>query len=199
MLVEAKSYPAEFRDVGGGTAAEDSRRDLIARRLAETRQWLGVDENVPVAERWLGDYYQSANRFATLRFFRAFTVNNWKEQPTDAWLVNVYFVDDQSHVDAKRATSRAVWDTKIAEAEEELGLAGKPVPHSGRVFLKAGNYEELVAATGGSTAPPALAPPTVGPVARNAARTVPPVELGAVRAVLRLSAAQQRPLERAAT
>lgn len=145
VLVEAKSYPREFRD-RRGTRAGGDRRDLIAKRLAETRHWLGVEEIEELASRWLGEFFQSGNRFATLRFFRHY---DHLKPLEPAWLVNIYFVDDQTHLTSKRATSRQAWDAAIMQAEEDLGLAGKDVEHSGRVFLDAGTYADLVKATGG--------------------------------------------------
>lgn len=72
VLVEAKSYPGEFRPNSGGTRAEGGRLKLIERRLRETRRWVGVAETPELAKLWLGPLYQSANRFATLCFFRSF-------------------------------------------------------------------------------------------------------------------------------
>lgn len=44
VLVEAKSYPGEFRDRGGGTRAEGERRKRIENRLWQTRGWLGAQQ-----------------------------------------------------------------------------------------------------------------------------------------------------------
>jgi hypothetical protein len=145
VLVEAKSYPQEFRD-RRGTRAGGDRRDLIAKRLAEARHWLGVEEIEELADRWLGEFFQSANRFATLRFFRHY---DHLKPLESACLVNIYFVDDQTHLTPKSATSRQAWDAAIVQAEQDLGLAGTDVEHSGRVFLDAETYAELVKATGG--------------------------------------------------
>lgn len=144
VLVEAKSYPGEFQPKSGGSAAKGDRLSDIHARLRETRAWLGVEESSDVVKQWEGPLYQSANRFATLRFFRDFL-----KPPVDAWLVNVYLVNDRTHTSRKLATSKQQWTDELSEAERALGLEGKEVPHSGRVFLEAGTYVELVAATGG--------------------------------------------------
>jgi hypothetical protein len=144
VLVEAKSYPGELAPKSGRTRAEGDRLELIERRLRETREWLGVAETPALAKQWLGPLYQSGNRFATLRFFRSFC-----DPPGDAWLLNLYFVNDTTHTNKKLATSRQQWEEELPGAERSLGLEGKDVPHSGRAFLDAGTYEELVAATGG--------------------------------------------------
>jgi hypothetical protein len=51
LLVEAKSYPEEFRDRGGGTHANDESLSRIAQRLRETREWLGVEKSPQLGER----------------------------------------------------------------------------------------------------------------------------------------------------
>ena len=139
MLVEAKAYPEEFRDPGGGTAAEGDRRERIVVRLRETRSWLGVPQDPTLETTWLGELYQSANRFACLHWFRAVLAPE-----TPAWLLNLYFIDDPTY----RATSRAAWERVLPVAEADLGLTG-PVLHSGRVFLDGCARRELVEATGG--------------------------------------------------
>jgi hypothetical protein len=144
VLVEAKSYPGEFRPKSGGTRAEGDRLKLIERRLRETREWLGVPETPELAKLWLGPLYQSANRFATLRFFGSFC-----DPPADTWLLNLYFVNDTTHTNKKLATSQEQWEKELPGAERDLGLEGKEVRHSGRAYVRGGTYDELVAATGG--------------------------------------------------
>ncbi len=92
---------------------------------------LGVSEEH--ASAWLERYYQAANRYAHLRWFLDVLTER-------AWLANIYFLDDPD-----KRTSRREWDAAIADAEEELGLAGVTVPTAGRVFLLAGERAELVA------------------------------------------------------
>lgn len=128
LLVEAKSYPGEMGS--RCTATSDASRNQIAERLAETRRWLGVDESH--ASAWIDELYQSANRFAHLYFFRSIAKQ-------DAWLVNLYFMEDPD-----RATTREEWEAALADAEQRLGLLGKAVPHSSRVFLKGQEPVELV-------------------------------------------------------
>ncbi len=144
VLIEAKSHPNEFWPKSGGSKAGEDSIGRIHDRLRQTRKWLGVEESPDVVEQWEGRLYQSANRFATLRFFQEFV-----DPPVPAWLLNLYFLNDTTHTNPKLATSRAQWDEKLPKAEEVLGLGDKEVPHSGRAFLEAGTYEELVAVTGG--------------------------------------------------
>lgn len=97
-----------------------------------------------MVKQWEGPLYQSSNRFATLRFFR-----DYLKPPVDAWLVNAYLFNDRTHTGPKLVTSEQQWTKELSEAERALGLEDNEVPHSGRVFLEGGTYEELVAATGG--------------------------------------------------
>jgi hypothetical protein len=95
VLVEAKSYPGETRS---SCAAEGDRRELIEQRLAETRDWLDVAQEH--ASAWTKGLYQAANRLTFLRW--------WCEVLHEqAWLVNVYVVEDPS--DPKIATTKERW------------------------------------------------------------------------------------------
>ena len=85
------------------------------------------------ATAWLETGYQAANRFSHLSWLLDVLGEN-------AWLVNIYFLHDPGE-----PTSRAEWDAALEVAEKDLGLAGITVPNSGRVFLEAGEREELVA------------------------------------------------------
>lgn len=133
VLVEAKSYPGEFRVTGGGTGAAGDRRERIKTRLSETRAWLGVVETPERAQTWLGELYQSANRLAYLRWFHAVL-----DPPVPVWLVNLYFVSDPTY----RSTVRSEWDDALRAAAADLGLAGS-VAHLEHAFLEGRDPAEL--------------------------------------------------------
>jgi hypothetical protein len=128
----------------GGARCGPRRLRRRGRASASRGQELSRAKTSDVARRWLGPLYQSANRFATLRFFRSFC-----DPPVDAWLRNLYFVNDTTHSNEKLATSQQQWENELPGAERDLGLEGKHVPHSGRAYAEAGTYDELLAATGG--------------------------------------------------
>jgi hypothetical protein len=129
ILVEAKSWPGEMRSK---ISAGEPSRKRIASRLGETRQRLGVSEDHATA--WLERSYQAANRFSHLSWLLDVLGE-------DAWLVNIYFLHDP-----EQPTSRAEWDAALDVAEKDLGMESVTVPNSGRVFLEAGEREELLAA-----------------------------------------------------
>ena len=81
ILVEAKSHVPEV--YGGGCGAGEISRPKIAEALEHTKQWMGVRPEV----NWLGQLYQSANRYAFLYFLREIC-------GVEAYLVNVYLVGD---------------------------------------------------------------------------------------------------------
>jgi hypothetical protein len=62
--VEAKANIPEV--VSPGTGAEDKRRALLEKSLAEVRASLGVNPSIS----WSGKFYQYANRLAHLYFLR---------------------------------------------------------------------------------------------------------------------------------
>ena len=120
LLVEAKAHPDELESSCG--AKDQISKQKIKAALDATKSWLGVDQSSD----WLTQYYQSGNRLAHLYFLREIA-------KVPAWLANVYFVDDGSHI----PTRRVEWEERIAKVEKCLGLAGVSVPYTGKVLLSA--------------------------------------------------------------
>jgi hypothetical protein len=118
VLVEAKSHVPEV--YGKPCGAAGGSLSLIQSSLAQTKEWLGVNQDAD----WLGRLYQSANRLAYLYFLREIG-------KVDAFLANVYFTGDQ-----RSPTTRQEWDTGIKAVGEQLGISS-PVPYSASVFLEA--------------------------------------------------------------
>ena len=118
LLIEAKSHVAEIYGEGCGASLRSKQK--IQAALDSTKAWLGVSSEVD----WTGRLYQSANRYASLCFLR-------KIAGLQAFLVNVYFIDDP-----RTRTTKEEWDTAIRSVNQEFGLVGE-VPYSTAVFLKA--------------------------------------------------------------
>lgn len=118
VLVEAKSHVSEI--YGNGCRASDASRQQICEALRRAKEWLG---GAPEAD-WTGKLYQSANRYAHLYFLRVIA-------GIDAFLVNVYFVNDRHN-----PTTIQEWKPAISEVKQQLGLV-RPVPFSSEVFLDA--------------------------------------------------------------
>jgi hypothetical protein len=111
ILLEGKSYPAEFRSGGSGAGragTEKSHRNRIkiAAALRETQTWLEMSE-IP---NWMGPLYQSANRLAHICWLQTHAKRN-------AWLVHLLFENDPSN-----PTTRDEWRSAIVELDKELGL-----------------------------------------------------------------------------
>ena len=126
LLAEGKSYPSEFR--GGGTKAGEVAREKISQAIASTQRWLCVDD---VADLWLGDLYQSANRLAHLYWLR-------EVAKVEAWLVHLLFTDDYTH----RGASREEWDRDLPLIDQQLGLVSQTA-WAGHAYLPALAPEEL--------------------------------------------------------
>jgi hypothetical protein len=126
LLVEGKSYPGEMRS--DGCKATPASRKRIEAALERTRSWLGASDSTA----WTAEYYQLANRFAHLYFFREVV-------RVPAWLVSLCFTDDP-HC----RTSADAWRSGLAEAREALGLTGRHIPHYAEVLLPARTRDELV-------------------------------------------------------
>jgi len=119
LLVEAKSYPEEM--AGGGSKASAPSRDRIAHALSATQQALGLERD---PERWLGRYYQFANRIAHLQWLR--------DQGVEAWLLHLLLTEDPH-----RPTSEPEWQVAIGQVHAELGLPERHLDHVGTVLLPA--------------------------------------------------------------
>lgn len=118
LLVEAKSHVPEI--YGGGCGASGRSKEKIQKALDSTKAWLGVSRDAD----WIGHLYQSANRYAYLKFLREII-------SVRAFLVNVYFVGDP-----RTPTTREEWDAAIVSVKQELGLIHE-VAYSATVFLTA--------------------------------------------------------------
>ncbi len=118
ILVEAKSHVPEV--YGGGCGAKEKSRPKIAEALEQTKQWMGV----PPEADWMGSLYQSANRYAFLYFLREIC-------GVEAYLVNVYFVDDPHS-----PTTREQWEDGLVAVERQLGIDSTPT-YCESVFIDA--------------------------------------------------------------
>jgi hypothetical protein len=119
LLVEGKSYPKEM--AGGGTKAEGASRDHILQAMAATQAAVGM---TPDPERWLGRYYQFANRLAHMVWLRS--------QGVDAWIVHLLFTDDPHG-----PTSEGQWSAAMSELHAELGVTEEQLEHVGVVVVPA--------------------------------------------------------------
>jgi hypothetical protein len=129
LLVEGKSYPAEFHSGGAGAKPGSASRALIARSLGWTQDVLGASgASVPD---WCGRLYQSANRLAHLCWLRS--------RGVDAWLVHLLFVNDP-----RSPTSAPEWENTVELVERELGLPRGGVAHAPHTLLSARTREELL-------------------------------------------------------
>lgn len=126
LLAEGKSYPDEL--FGRGCQATEPSWSRIAESIRRTQRWLGVQED---PERWMGQLYQTANRLAHLYWLREVV-------GVRAWLTHLLFVGDPHG-----PTEREEWIVAMESANEELGLSGIAVPHTGHVLLDAREGAEL--------------------------------------------------------
>jgi TIR domain len=119
LLVEGKSYSKEM--AGGGSKAEGASRDHILRAMTATQEALGITQD---PERWLGRYYQFANRLAHMVWLRS--------QGVDAWMVHLLFTDDPHG-----PTSKDQWNAAIMDLHAELGVAEEQLEHVGVAVVPA--------------------------------------------------------------
>ena len=118
ILVEAKSHVAEI--YGAGCAASEKSLAAIQTSLATTKQWLDVPQDAD----WLGNLYQSANRYAYLYFLL-------EVAKVPCYLANVYFTGD-----TRSPTSEDTWRNAIDAVSQALRLT-KPIPHCRSVIMPA--------------------------------------------------------------
>jgi hypothetical protein len=118
ILVEAKSHIPEI--YGNGCQAGLVSRGLIEKALAETKRWCGASADAD----WTGPLYQSANRLAHLYFIR-------ERLKRPAWLVNIYFINDEIG-----PTDHDAWKPELQKVKASLGLTST-VPFAIDLFLPA--------------------------------------------------------------
>jgi hypothetical protein len=123
VIFEAKSHPREARS--SCCKAIEGNRKRIESALSATKSWLGVVDGVG----WTGDLYQYANRLAHLFFFK-------KVLGLDAWLVNVYFLNDPHS-----PTSHDRWIEEIELLKRAAGIPSS-IPYVSDLLIEAhpGNF-----------------------------------------------------------
>lgn len=120
LMVEAKSHLGELKS--NCRASENGGLPTIRKALCQTKNDLGIDERAD----WLKDYYQHANRIATLNFM----IQNGE----CGRLLFVYFCGDRFPPDKKVNCPKIKegWLEALKEQDRHLGLS-KDHPLSSRV------------------------------------------------------------------
>ena len=114
LLVEAKAHAEEIKN--GCRAKERGGRPMIREALSKTIEAMRSKAN---PESWLGQYYQYANRMATLYFL---TQHNIPSR-----LIFIYFVGEDStlYKDPMHCPKdRQEWDDCLSKMYKHLGIAG---------------------------------------------------------------------------
>ena len=106
FLVEAKANIPEL--LSECQAKAPTSLDLIKNSLFETQKYLNCKSQID----WAKGFYQYANRIAHLYYLRC--LNN-----VNAYLVFVYFLNDQTHI----PTQRSEWDGAIRIQKQLMGLS----------------------------------------------------------------------------
>lgn len=107
ILVEAKANIPEV--VSPPTSAGQKSKDLIDKSLNETKDYLGLKNDID----WSGKFYQYTNRLAHLYFLRV-----RRDKP--AYLINIYFIEDKS-VDGP--DTKEEWKAALQVLHSYLGLS----------------------------------------------------------------------------
>jgi hypothetical protein len=123
LLVEAKAHATEIETGSCGAIAESSI-EKIRESLTATAAHFGAPGFL---ENWLQRRYQQANRLAHLYFLEKVGV--------PAWLANVYFLDDRSHL----PTTRDDWGPALAKVKDDMGVDPADLHRCTDVFIDAIN------------------------------------------------------------
>ena len=110
LLVEAKAHVRELHSAM--SARSDWSISRILRGFSKTKKYLRVDSNAD----WTRPFYQYANRLAHLYLLH--DLNN-----VDAYLVNVYFLNDEDMKGPGTIVPRTVEEWKTAVLAEEMALS----------------------------------------------------------------------------
>lgn len=106
FLVEAKANLPEI--VTPPTGAGSESKSLIMDSFSEVKEYLDINNSID----WSGTFYQYANRIAHLYYLRILN-------GIDAYLVNVYFINDDSVNGPK---SKEEWQGAIQIIKNYLGI-----------------------------------------------------------------------------
>jgi hypothetical protein len=107
ILVEAKAHISEI--VTPATSAEGISKNLIEKSLNETKDFLGITNNID----WAGTFYQYTNRLAHLYFLR-------KKCNKSAFLINIYFIGDET---VPGPNTKQEWDGALKVLHTYLGVS----------------------------------------------------------------------------
>lgn len=107
ILVEAKANIPEI--VTPATRAKNDSKLLIEKSLNETKDFLGITNNID----WAGKFYQYTNRLAHLYFLR-------EKCNKSAFLINIYFIGDETVSGPK---TKQEWDGALKVLHKYLGLS----------------------------------------------------------------------------
>lgn len=105
ILVEAKANIPEIKSQG--TKAKEVSKNLIDKSLAEVKQFLEITNEA----NWSNTYFQYTNRIAHLYYLR-------EKCKVPAYLINIYFVDDKTHI----ATKREGFELALKKLKSHLGV-----------------------------------------------------------------------------
>jgi hypothetical protein len=107
-IVEAKAHVNELASTCAATSPRS--RQQIGQAFQQTQTWL---DSTPQRD-WQIDYYQQANRLAHLYFLREIA-------SVDAYLVNIYFVNDYTHI----PTTYEAWHKALTAQRQQLGIGNQ--------------------------------------------------------------------------
>ena len=106
IILEAKAHVKEVE--GPGCGARGKSRDTIIKSFTEAQKAMDIAPN----NRWLGKYYQYANRLAHLYFLLI-------TQKIPSWLVFLYFVGD---TEQSGPIKQEGWKEVLEEVKKDLAL-----------------------------------------------------------------------------
>ena len=114
ILVEAKAHTGELSSACAATNKKNGL-DIITRALEATASEV-TNNGIPTSA-WLRDYYQYANRLATLHFLTSRTV-----QPVPAHVLFIYFYGDKRPDNHFCPASAAEWTPILTTVKQALDI-----------------------------------------------------------------------------
>ncbi len=106
FLVEAKANIPEI--VSPPTGAGPESKSKIIDSFAEVKEYLNANNSID----WTGTFYQYANRIAHLYYLRVLN-------GIDAYLVNIYFLNDES---VEGPSTKEEWQGALTVIKQYLGI-----------------------------------------------------------------------------
>jgi hypothetical protein len=121
IIVEAKAHLGELES---SSSAGTESKEIIEKAFDKTKERFGIK----TGNSWFDKYYQLANRLAFINFMLLNDI--------EVSLLNIYFIDGWPDDNGKNVSSKEIWEEKIKEEYDYLGINENAKKHISEIFIR---------------------------------------------------------------